>query len=198
MLDDNKKEHELVLPISLESYILAIQKYNQCICSTELSYQQIDKAATDALDIVIDSHVPILLNIRAYSSCMQGHLEKALISIQKLIEYAPTLPTGYASKCTILSLYGYQTRAIKACDEGLQHTLLVHPEFRISFSQRRNEAVTKNSKRIDVVTIIPYDVASIIMKMLPKKSPNRVHERLKMLAQSNNRLRSYLEKDSSL
>ena len=170
MLEDNKKKYGLMQPVNLEPYILAIQKFNERIISTDASYQQIDKAATDALDIVFDTQVSTLLNVRAYSLCMQGQLEKALISVQKLIEYAPTSPTGYLSKGNILSLYGYQTRAVEVYDEGLQHTLLDHLQFRTDFSKRRNDAVTKNRKHIDMITIIPYDVTHIIIKMLPQKT----------------------------
>ncbi|KAG2221697.1 hypothetical protein INT45_002735 [Circinella minor] len=167
MADNNTKKNELIQTVDLELYTATIQKFNECATSNKSSYQEIDKAAADALDIVLDSQVLVLLNVRAYSLCMQGHLEKALKSIQKMIEYVPRSPTIYQSKANILSMYGYQARAIEAYNDSLKYAALDHMCVPIKLLKSKNDAVAKNKIRIDIIAIIPYDVTSTIIKMLP-------------------------------
>ncbi|KAI8141218.1 hypothetical protein BJV82DRAFT_180450 [Fennellomyces sp. T-0311] len=85
---------------------------------------------------------------------------------EELIQSTPGLPTGYIRAGELYSLLGYQQRAMSLYMDGLNNT---NSEYHGVLQRQYEAAKTKDEKRIDILTVVPYDVVVDIVNYLATK-----------------------------
>ncbi|KAI9255067.1 hypothetical protein BDA99DRAFT_152078 [Phascolomyces articulosus] len=110
----------------------------------------------------------VLLEIRSYAFSMEGHFKPAF-DVERLMELAPLDITGYTKKGRLLSMYGYQQRALEAYNEGSevaqQMGSLLATEMD-ELEQGKDSATEMLQIKLDPMTILPDDVTTNIFTLL--------------------------------
>ncbi|KAI9255055.1 hypothetical protein BDA99DRAFT_517780 [Phascolomyces articulosus] len=116
-----------------------------------------------------------LLDIRSYAFSMHGQFHQAYVDAKNMVKLLPTPSSisGYARMGNLLSIYGYQLRAIQAYDHGLaishqqeeqeQLLLRIHDKDLKKGKYRANE---QWQNKMDPISLFPHDVADIIVTLL--------------------------------
>ncbi|KAI8145600.1 hypothetical protein BJV82DRAFT_711761 [Fennellomyces sp. T-0311] len=122
---------------------------------------------TTAIDQILEPLILSYLDIRAYTHATQGKIQLALKDVERMIEHAPGEPDGYLRKAEIFSMYGRQTCAIEAYDDGLSNVAADHKRVR-KLDDGRAKAVADRNKTVDFFALLPSEITSNITSRLPQ------------------------------
>ncbi|KAI8145609.1 hypothetical protein BJV82DRAFT_42922 [Fennellomyces sp. T-0311] len=132
------------------------------------NYQQVIDDASTVIDQLCQSHLLVLLDIRAYAHAKQGHYDSACIDAQKMIDYAPKLGVGYARKGDVFSMFGRQSRAIDTYNQGLEAAALDHTQIQ-RLAKGKMNATMQSQARVDFLAALPTELGDSIIQMLSRE-----------------------------
>ncbi|KAI8139367.1 hypothetical protein BJV82DRAFT_626979 [Fennellomyces sp. T-0311] len=121
-------------------------------------YRQIVSDATAAIDLVLQSQLLTLFDIRSYAFAKQGHFDSAFADAQQMIDYAPKQAAGYARKACVLSMYGHHKKAISACKDGLQYAKTDDKCIK-RLREGKDSATVMSDMRLDFIAQLPLELA---------------------------------------
>ncbi|KAI8139393.1 hypothetical protein BJV82DRAFT_672674 [Fennellomyces sp. T-0311] len=149
----------------------ALHDLNDALFEQQQHHPDIIKFASTAIDEVLNSILPELLDIRAYSHSTQGKPNMVITDAQRMIEYWPGHIIGYLRKGSTLSMYGQHAQAIEAYNEGIQNTKTSSLYKHESLTLFRNMATHKlNQPGIDFLAMLPSITANKIIIHLPQEA----------------------------
>ncbi|KAI9265124.1 hypothetical protein BDA99DRAFT_507807 [Phascolomyces articulosus] len=181
---NNNKNTQYLLN-SLVSFQEQIQNLEKIIKNND--YQSMIQSTSDTINHVYEQNQLLytLLDIRSYGYMNDYQFKKALTDREKMIEIAPTSTTGYARTGHLLSMYGYQLRAIKVYDQGLDISLqqqqqkeamiphttdqrATHVSETDELESGKAIAVQQSEIYIDPFQILPEELLTNIVACLPQ------------------------------
>ncbi|KAI8148115.1 hypothetical protein BJV82DRAFT_664444 [Fennellomyces sp. T-0311] len=127
-------------------------------------YDAAINSSLQALDTLGAPHLSVL-DTCAAAYAMKGEFDKAMEAAEKMIECAPTAAAGYLRSGETLAQQGKHEHAVKVYEQG-QQKVPVDDERYASLEERKAASNAQINKRLDFLTLLPIDVADIIIEIL--------------------------------
>ena len=155
----------------MESFPKILKSINSAIDNRD--HQQIIQHSTQAIDYLCQQQKPLVLaflEIRAHAYSMSGQFDLGFLDGEKMVEYAPTSPTGYIYKANMLSMYGQQSNAIEIYNEGFKRAQPYQHKEIEALKIGEHLANGQFQKRFDPVEILPVEITNKIFSWLPQEA----------------------------
>ncbi|KAI9274619.1 hypothetical protein BDA99DRAFT_533241 [Phascolomyces articulosus] len=165
------EDYVTILPSSrVESsqYVATIRNLRDAMIHR--TYNQITRYASEAIDILLQSQLTQLLDIRAHGYFMQRKSNLALQDASSIIQHEPTLITIYLRQANIYSLCGQQSQAIKAYNDGLINAVSINEEQLRRIFRGKMMAECMSEQKVDFFTKLPTEIVNDIIVLLPQTS----------------------------
>ncbi|KAI9484908.1 hypothetical protein BDB00DRAFT_933335 [Zychaea mexicana] len=138
-------------------------------CSADLGRSDFQGAITGATSTIDDLHDSLiaLLDIRAISYSRTMQFDKAFQDASLMIRYAPLRAAGYLRTAELYLLQCRQLAAMRISQQGIKSVPTDRYDEQKQLQDCYNAAKTRQEKRINFITKLPYDLLCQVMDHLP-------------------------------
>ncbi|KAG2228054.1 hypothetical protein INT45_012078 [Circinella minor] len=133
------------------------------------AYQDAVIQSSLALDELTEKTVDTL-NIRAIAFGKSANYDQGIRDASRMVELAPTSPKGYTCMAELYAMQGKQKLAIEIIEKGIEKIPQTGGDEDSVYQQlsiQRQIFLDQQNQRIDLITLLPFDILPKIMSYLP-------------------------------